>query len=62
MEFSLKEINGEIVSLNLYNTITNDLNLLFEDYISIYGSSTVSTVSATESDSSCAGFEYELVG
>ena len=62
MEFSLKEIFGEIVALNLYNTVTNDLNLLFEDYILIYGSSTSSIVFGTESDSSCAGSESELAG
>ena len=62
MEFFLKEIYSEIVVLNLYNIITNDLNLLFEDYFSIYGSSTSSIVFGTESDSSCAGSKSELAG
>ena len=35
---------------------------MFEDYVSIYGSSTSYIVFGTESDSSCVGSESELAG
>ena len=52
IQFSVKALYGELAGSKLFDNIKADMNLLFDDYISIYGHSSTASEYGSSSQTS----------